>query len=151
MLRPDEGLYEVLLDSQGLPHRHLPWFEWKESSGMCASTLCPSSQRRVAIWQRSDEGWRPLVVPPEGAEDDLGAGFLTILLEAPDRWAAIWLRPLSVSLQGTFAFVAYPKEGEPQCSAPFVLSNGLPVKDAQVLPGRCGAGGVPTDAADPAR
>jgi neutral ceramidase len=141
--RPDEGLYEVLLQPNKLPARRLPWFAWEEPSGMCGDALCPNAKRRVAIWQRTDAGWTELRLPAEGIEDDLGAGFVTVLLDSPNqRWAAIWLRPLLVPapLEGTFAFVAYPKGGRARCSQPFSLGSKLAMQD-EVKEGPCNAAG----------
>ncbi|WP_375771279.1 neutral/alkaline non-lysosomal ceramidase N-terminal domain-containing protein [Archangium gephyra] len=143
--RPDDGLHQVLRDARGVPVRGLPWFAWSGPLGMCAKALCPADARRVAIWERTPEGWRELVIPGEGREDDLGAGFLTVLMARQGRWATLWLRPLfQPERQGTFAFVAYPPGKPPRCSRPFALGAGLPAPD-EVGQGTCDARGAPAD------
>ncbi len=143
--RPHEGLHQVLRDARGVPARGLPWFSWNGSVGMCDEELCPKPERRIAIWERTPEGWRELELPGEGREDDLGAGFLTVLLERKGRWATLWLRPLyQPELKGKFAFVAYPPGEAPRCSRSFELGAGMQAPE-EVEERPCDARGLPVD------
>jgi neutral ceramidase len=136
--RADDGLDRVLLDPQGAPERHLPWFRWAEP-GPCPSALgqaqrgMPQTCRRVSIVQRTSSGWQPL-------EDDRGTRFVTAPLDRRGTWSAIWLTPLleratrmasrtqpvapAPQVTGRFAFVV-EWEGRPwRCSEAFDLGAG---------------------------
>lgn len=148
ILRPDEGLHEILRDAKGFPVRRLPWFPWSGPTGMCGRRLCPEARGRVSIWERTPEGWRALELPEQGLEDDLGAGFVTVLLDKQGRWASLWLRPLFQPRPGTYAFVVEREGGSRSCSRPFTLGTELPAPEAaEIGEGTCDARGAPTDGA----
>jgi neutral ceramidase len=95
---PDEELERILVDSGGLPARHLPYFEWTE-------TVRSGDEEFAAAGARSVE-----IVNDKGAPE-VGADVLKILRQAPDaahpnerQWAAIWLGPLVGRFPGKYQF-----------------------------------------------
>jgi len=116
--RPDDGLGESLLNEGGIPERHLPWFAW---SGSAATEFDQTGLREVAIWIQSGSGWREYRWDGAAIEDDSGDRFLTVHL-GKNRWAAIWLRPLTDQITGSFAFVVR-EDKSVYCSVPFPLSE----------------------------
>jgi neutral ceramidase len=85
----DDGLQEIIRDSDGLPDRGLPTYEWTETV-TDKQEFDAAANRVVAVTTGAGEPF-----PTESSE------FITVLREAPDLkkpqqryWAAIWLRPL---------------------------------------------------------
>jgi neutral ceramidase len=118
---PDEELEWLLVDRNGLPERHLPYFEWEEavlSAEGSQEEFDAVSRRTVAVLS----GENP--VDPDGQ-----GGLLTMLVDsggsygrAPAgfrRWGAIWVRPLWDMPKGRFTFRVTGGDGKPHCSEEF--------------------------------
>lgn len=99
---PDEELDHVLLDNLKRPHRKLPWFQWEEALEMrchdfvttnpvastndvhCTKAGSERDLPKVEILVEDGPHWNPFSTPA-GAENDMGFGILTMLVDAADE------------------------------------------------------------------
>jgi hypothetical protein len=146
---PDEELEWLLVDRNGLPERHLPYFEWDEpalSADDSQEEFAAVCRRRVTV----QSGGHP--VEPDGQ-----GGLLTMLVDPgepherksarPRRWGAIWVRPLWAPLSGRFMFRVEAGNGSVHCSEEFDPEVILRTDPPRAIPlGDCSATDArPTD------
>jgi neutral ceramidase len=82
---PYEDLEPMMPDAEHRPDDGAPRFEWTEAKELDWETR----DRHVRILRHDPEGWKL-------ADDDLGVGILTVIVEGksdPRLWTAIWVPP----------------------------------------------------------
>jgi hypothetical protein len=80
---PYEDLEPMMPDAEHRPDDGAPRFEWTEAKELDWETR----DRHVRILRHDPEGWK-------SADDDLGVGILTVIVDGksdPRRWTAIWV------------------------------------------------------------
>jgi neutral ceramidase len=112
---PDDQLHTLLRNSNGLPERNLPTFEWTEVVGSDSADFASASERQIRILERRGTQWALRRLPGTSViDDDGGSNFLTLLRETrasgsklrERRWATIWLAPIleTTPLTGKYQF-----------------------------------------------
>jgi hypothetical protein len=141
------------VDYDGLPERHLPYFEWKEvplpqrSDQERAKPSSARDDREPAKDEFEAVRKRTVTVLSNGqlAEADGQGGLLTLLVDSgkskgpkpgPRTWAAIWVRPLWSPLSGTFTFRVEAGDGSLHCSEEFDPAEVLQKEPPRAIPRR---------------
>jgi hypothetical protein len=100
----DDELEKVLRNSNGVPERNLPSFEWTETLQRDADDFASTARRSVSVQMQVGPTWITRTVQGSTApDDDTGGNFLTLMRKTPGpiaqsrhqrHWSTLWLAPI---------------------------------------------------------
>jgi neutral ceramidase len=99
----DDQLHTLLRNSNNLPERNMPAFEWTEIVDSDSADFASASERQIRILERRGAQSTSRRLPGTSVvDDDGGSNFLTLLREARSsssghrerKWVTIWLAPI---------------------------------------------------------